>query len=403
MAIPQIYALATDGEFRLLAQLGRPPRAGRVASLLPSGQVTVDMDDPDGGTATAWPLNGFSYAVGDVVYVSFASDAADSGIVVGSKAPVPLVALASIPDALLRDGSRTLTADWDIGDNRRVLADGLRARDGAGLRLEDDAGNLGVFVEDGGQVGIGTASPGYPLDIKNTAGPYVLNVQSDDSNARPGIRMEARRPDDSGLAFSLFDAEVGKSTGSLIYAGRVGVLAQIANTSLGRYLFLDGSPDGAYNNATLKIDADDKVGIGLSGTTRPSVRLHVVGDQTYSASFMDGNVGIGTTTPQGALHVEDGDGYYLVKYVSPINSATPIVVIPNGAGDVTKIIQFEFVVTDGTNSTASTGSRTPGGAVVDVTLGTNTFRMTVNANGSVDVRRQAGTGTLSAMLDLKWI
>lgn len=306
-----------------------------------------------------------------------------------------------MPDALLRDGSRTLTADWDIGDNQRVLADGVSARDGAGLRLEDDAGNLGVFVEDGGQVGIGTTSPGYPLDIKNTAGLYVLNVQSDDNNARPGIRMEARRPDDSGLAFSLFDAEVGKSTGSLIYAGRVGVLAQIANTSLGRYLFLDGSPDGAYNNATLKIDADDKVGIGLSGTTRPSVRLHVVGDGTYSASFMGGNVGIGTTTPQGALHAHDGTGGMMFVTKAGIG-ATAQTIIPNGTGDVVRGIAGNLVATDGVGVVAN-AFNILNPATLDVTVGSLTLRLEVTAAGALTVKRQSGTGTATLTLLATWL
>jgi hypothetical protein len=126
-------------------------------------------------------------------------------------------------------------------------------------------------------------------------------------------------------------------------------------------------------------------------------------NQDVIVAFGGGDVGIGLTAPQGKLHIQDGAGYAMHRYVSPINSATPIVVIPNGTGDVTEIVYLQIVVTDGTNSTSSTGSRTPGGAVVDLTLGTNTFRMTVNADGSVDVRRQAGTGTISAMIYLQWI
>lgn len=52
---------------------------------------------------------------------------------------------------VLRDGTKTLTADWDIGDTRKILTDGIRARDGAGLLLQDDGGN-GITVADGGDV-----------------------------------------------------------------------------------------------------------------------------------------------------------------------------------------------------------------------------------------------------------
>lgn len=54
------------------------------------------------------------------------------------------------------DGSVPLSADWDIGDTRKILADQIQARDAAGLKLTDDAGN-GIFLADGGGVGVGRA------------------------------------------------------------------------------------------------------------------------------------------------------------------------------------------------------------------------------------------------------
>lgn len=85
MTLSQVYQIATDGEFRLLAGFANPPRAGVVTGTLPSGQVTVELDDAEGGVVTAWPLNGYTYATNTVVYVVFASDSAGSGIVVGAK------------------------------------------------------------------------------------------------------------------------------------------------------------------------------------------------------------------------------------------------------------------------------------------------------------------------------
>ncbi len=67
-------------------------------------------------------------------------------------------------DKIDEDGSVPLTANWDIGNTRAILADTIRARDGDGLNLQDDGGN-GIFVEDGGQVGIGTVSPVRLLHI----------------------------------------------------------------------------------------------------------------------------------------------------------------------------------------------------------------------------------------------
>jgi len=42
--------------------------------------------------------------------------------------------------------------------------DEVKARDNSGLTLNDDGGN-GMFIEDGGNVGIGTTNPGYKLEV----------------------------------------------------------------------------------------------------------------------------------------------------------------------------------------------------------------------------------------------
>lgn len=91
---------------------------------------------------------------------------------------------------LLRDGSVTLTADWDIGATRFVAGEKFRARSAAGLRLEDDGGNLGVFVEDAtGCVGLGTTtiSGGARLTVSGALrSDYDSNVASYLGRARIG-------------------------------------------------------------------------------------------------------------------------------------------------------------------------------------------------------------------------
>jgi hypothetical protein len=76
--------------------------------------------------------------------------------------------IAAADNYVKRDGSLALTSDWDIGDSRKIKTDEIRARDAAGLKLYDDGGN-GIFVEDGGYVGIGNALPSCALDVKSAS------------------------------------------------------------------------------------------------------------------------------------------------------------------------------------------------------------------------------------------
>jgi hypothetical protein len=60
-----------------------------------------------------------------------------------------------LSDYLKKNGSVALTANWDIGSGRRILGDGFRGRSSSGVSIEDDGGNYGIFIEDGGKVSVG--------------------------------------------------------------------------------------------------------------------------------------------------------------------------------------------------------------------------------------------------------
>jgi len=227
MVADRLWELATDGRFREAAGFPSPPRAGVVTAVEASGQVRVAMDDPDGGDVLAWPLDGFTYAVGAVVYVAFAANSPDGGVVIGSKAPSPLgptfaaatskatpvdadnmpladsaagnvlkalswsnlkatlktyfdTLYATVGGWIKADGTVPLTADWDIGDTRKLIADVIRARDAAGLALQDDGGNVGLFIGDGGWAGTpilsAVTTAGLRIvDFTNVLGVFVAN------------------------------------------------------------------------------------------------------------------------------------------------------------------------------------------------------------------------------------
>jgi len=124
-----------------------------------------------------------------------------------------------------------------------------------------------------------------------------------------------------------------------------------------------------------------------------------------------GNVGLGAATPQGKLHTYGSISGFL-KWEYDGVDGTARTVIPDGAGDVVYALGLFSVVrasNGGTYSTlyypAGAASLTPGSG--DQTIyydgGTNTCVIRVNANGSVDVRRTAGSLTYKVNLLLQWL
>jgi len=77
-----------------------------------------------------------------------------------------------------------LDASTTQNDGLFVATDEVRARDSGGLALYDDGGAVGLLIEDGGQVGIGIASPSADLNVRGllvtaTAGTLTVTNGSD--------------------------------------------------------------------------------------------------------------------------------------------------------------------------------------------------------------------------------
>lgn len=320
MTLGTSFELAHDAEFRTLLTLSSPPRAGRVTALEASGQVRVELDDAygaDGGNCLAWPLDGMQYAAGDLVYVLFAANAPDAGIVVGSHSLAPV----------------------------RFTTQQVAARNSAGLALTDDAGNLGLQVEDGGDVGIGTASPDDPLVVyRDLAAP---------------ARIQINNPNASGYA--TFVLREGAS-----YRG------WLEHDNANNWTVLNG------HEGTLKLQTAgaDRIVINSAG------------------------VGIGIT-PQARLHSYTGVSGML-HWSGSNGSGTATVIHPNTTGDVANYVLFLYVMNNaGTRAANVTGLAN--GASTAIVCGSGTWTFRVNADGSFDVRRTAGSGTATIAVLALWI
>jgi len=201
---------------------------------------------------TNWVATTFTipdtFGINTVPYASAANvlsaiAAVNSGVLVTSAGGVPSIS-TTLPNGLTFG---TLGANWDIGDTRHIITDTVQARDGAGLELFDDGG-FGIFVKDGGNIGIGTINPYGKLHtiVGTTVATSGLFSTSDW---------------DSGVNGSGLIIRMGATTGN--------TYSEIGSLSTG---------GGAWNNLILN-SGGGKVGIG---TVSPTGVLHVVGLPIYA-------------------------------------------------------------------------------------------------------------------------
>ena len=88
-----------------------------------------------------------------------------SGNLTSTDVQAALEELQSDIDAINPDIAEVLTNGNTANAGQKLKIDQVSARNANGLLLSDDADNAGVFVRDGGNVGIGTTVPGSKLDV----------------------------------------------------------------------------------------------------------------------------------------------------------------------------------------------------------------------------------------------
>jgi len=191
-----------------------------------------------------------------------------------------------------------------------------------------------LTIESGGEVGIGTTSPGARLHVKSAGTGNVLYVESSDGHHLGGFYQES----DTRAAFNVRDAsgsvKINLDAGgdSWFTGGDVGIgtaspsdLVDITRTSTDQTvgLTLTNLQNGGYGSGIIfrskRTDSGairDAAKIRVSGanswnsdaTTDSAIYFDVMENNSLSAGVMaireTGKVGIGTTSPGEKLHVE---------------------------------------------------------------------------------------------------
>jgi hypothetical protein len=347
-------------------RLKNPDREYTLAAVGAAGDRFIISDDTAGedrfvigtdgniGLGTTNPqhslhVDGDAYIAGDLIVTGATTTIATVTLTVDDK-NIELGSVDAPTDTTADGGGITLkgdsdktilwendTASWDSSENlttadgKYVMTDKVRARDGDGLYIVDDGDN-GIFVKDGGKVGIGSTAPTYNLDITGTSSSWIGLRQQHGSFSLGNSDINT----DGNKNYSIYDLEnaahrlvinheghvgIGTTSPNLSAMSRDKVLTIFGGTSeadnagleiagsttsattlLGGIAFVnDDSTDSDKRVAQIHVrtSPDDKDEGVIHFATHDGVALteRVIIDQ-------DGNVGLGAASPNGKLHLK---------------------------------------------------------------------------------------------------
>jgi len=240
----------------------------------------------------------------------------------------------SMPLGNVGIGTTTPSRKLDVNGQGRF--DGqLYARDATGIGLVDDAGNLGLWVEDGGNVGIGTTSPAVPLHVKTSSSSSLkvaglFTNPSDSSSAEVAIQL--------GLGTMLPTAWMLKGSDYGLYIGNAMVLPPTITITGGSVGINTTSPDAVldvYGTRNIGTTSDGIVNIGSSAATHVTLdnnEIHARSGSNPSSLYIndfggnvyiarDGSVQAGKSGDTSSVVVR---GHLRVNYMSPTTSGSTV-------------------------------------------------------------------------------
>ncbi len=144
-----------------------------------------------------------------------------------------------------------------------------------------------------------------------------------------------------------------------------------------------------------------------TGSAKP-IRIYTEGPSGDNTNQLvigtGGGIGQGVANADivGKHHIYDsvaGVGWAKVAKTAVVGSAQTV--IPDGTGDVTKIVIGKVIIDDGT-SVVGTDFSVLNNSNLDIAVGSYTLRIAVSSAGAMTVIRQSGSGSATVSLDIMW-
>ncbi|HSY92585.1 MAG TPA: DNRLRE domain-containing protein [Candidatus Binatus sp.] len=253
-------------------------------------------------------------------------------------------------------------------------------------------------------IGVGTASPAFPLDVNgvvNTSTAYNLGGTSFDygnsssNNAFLGFAGNGTNPGTGNTASGWHALAADTTGGSNVAAGYLALNSNTSgsfNVALGNFAGQtgDGSPLTGNNNTFLGGGAEASSGSNSSGAITNATAIgsnSVVGESDalvlgsiagLNNATKNTSVGIGTTKPLATLDVEAPSGTPLVNFFG--SSPTPGTFTVNGTTNITGSLTV-----NGQQITGSGGGGGSSGTVTNVATGLGLAGGPITSSGTLSI------------------